>query len=100
MFTEDLSAFLDLGGFAVQATALNESAVQVQIPVIFDAAGSVSTTGLMGMAGTQPTCTLQTSDVVAAWQGWQLTINGDDYAAVAHTPDGTGLSILTLEKLA
>ena len=83
-----------------EATALDDHGASVQIPVIFDAAGAVSSTGLMGMAGTQPAVTLATADVVTDWQGWQLTINGATYAAVAHTPDGTGLSVLALEQVA
>lgn len=99
MFTEDLTAFFDLDGFAEQATGVNAFNEPVSFPVIFDAPGSVAAGGLYGMASSKPSATTASINVIDEWDRWELTIKGIQYAVVEHKPDGTGVSVLVLEAL-
>ncbi len=95
-FAEDLSAFFDTGnGFAVTATLAGG-----QVLGIFDQAYALANVGIAGMASTAPTFTLATSDVPASPAGASLVVNGTTYLVVEHQPDGTGMSVLILERAA
>lgn len=100
MFAEDLSAFFDLDGFADLAEGFGAHGQAVSFPVIFDAPAGVGNVGAYGMATSQPSVTTPTANVIEHWSGWELSIQGKTYAVVAHEPDGTGLSVLTLERMA
>lgn len=93
MFTEDLSAFMNVAEFATTVT-LNG----VPVSAIFDAAYALGSVGEYGMASSQPMLTLATADVPAAPVGQAVVANGVNYLVAAHEPDGTGLSRLLLEK--
>lgn len=69
------------------------------VDVIFDGAYVTSDVG-MGMANARPAITLATSDVPATPNGKPVIVNGVTYAIAAHEPDGTGVSVLLLERTA
>jgi hypothetical protein len=88
--TEDLAPFF--ADFAVDAT-VNGAAVRG----IFDNGFALGAVGI-GMAGTQPTLRLRTADVTADPVGQAVSVNAVAYTVAAHEPDGTGVSVLMLER--
>lgn len=60
---------------------------------IFDNAN----TAALGLLGSNPTFTCQSSDAVDA-KGLTLTVNGTSYTVREAKPDGTGFSLLELEE--
>jgi hypothetical protein len=88
--TEDLAPFF--ADFAVAAT-VNGAAVRG----IFDNGFALGAVGI-GMAGTQPTLRLRTADVAADPVGQAVSVNAVAYTVAAHEPDGTGISVLMLER--
>ena len=94
-FTEDLAPFFDTDEFAVDAT-LNGVAVRG----IFDNSYQLGDVGGQGMASTAPVLTLATTDVPASPVGKSVVINSVSFVVAAHEPDGTGVSLLLLEKAA
>jgi hypothetical protein len=88
--TEDLAPFF--ADFAVDAT-VNGQAVRG----IFDNGFALGSVGI-GMAGTQPTLRLRTADVAADPVGQAVSVNAVAYTVAAHEPDGTGMSMLMLER--
>ena len=94
-FAEDLSVFFNPAEFADSAT-LGGVAVQG----IFDKAYQFADVCGSGMASTQPVYTLATSAVPANPVGTTLVVGGVSYSVAAHEPDGTGMSLLLLERTA
>lgn len=93
-FSEDLSVFFDTGtGFAVSATLAGTA-----VRGIFDNAYELGAVGMAGMATTAPVFTLATSDVPAGAAGASLVVNGISFTVAEHQPDGTGVSLLLLER--
>ena len=92
-FAEDLSVFFNPTEFADSAT-LGGVAVQG----IFDKAYQLGDVGGAGMAQTAPVLTLATAGVPADPVGTTVVVNGVSYTVAAHEPDGTGVSLLLLEK--
>lgn len=94
-FVEDLSVFFnaDTQGF-VQATLAG-----VAVTGIFDAAYQLGDVGGNGMATVAPVFTLATSAVPANSVGQTLVVNAVNYTVAAHEPDGTGVSLLLLERV-
>jgi len=93
MFAEDHSTFFDTTlGFAQLATVGGAS-----VAVIFDNASSLGAVGPYGMASTQPSVTLPTTQVPADPVGTTVVVGGSTYLVAAHEPDGTGISRLLLE---
>jgi hypothetical protein len=88
--TEDLAPFF--ADFAVACT-VNGQAVRG----IFDNGFALGAVGI-GMAGTQPTLRLRTADVTADPVGQAVSVNAVAYTVAAHEPDGTGVSVLMLER--
>ena len=88
--TEDLAPFF--ADFAVPAT-VNGAAVRG----IFDNGFALGAVGI-GMAGTQPTLRLRTADVAADPVGQAVSVNAVAYTVAAHESDGTGVSVLMLER--
>ena len=90
---EDFTAFFQSSEFAVNATLAG-------LPVvgIFDSAYLQGDVGGNGMAGAQPMFTLATSEVPSSPVGTSLVVNATTYRVAAHEPDGTGVSILMLER--
>lgn len=95
MFTEDLSAFMNVAEFATSAT-LNGATVAA----IFDAPGALGSVGPYGMATSAPQLTIATASVPANPVGLPVVANGVNYLIAEHMPDGTGISVLVLEVAA
>ena len=94
MFAEDLSPFFDTTtGFAQLATVGG-----VAVGVIFDNGYALGNVGTLGMASSQPSITLKTSDVPISPVGTAVLIGSASYLVAAHEPDGTGISRLLLES--
>lgn len=68
---------------------------------VFDAPYAVAMRDGPGIAGDLPQYTLPTASVPQDWEGVALVIvqgrGAGSYVVRGHTPDGTGMSILTLE---
>lgn len=90
MFTEDLAPFF--ADFAVDATVAGQA-----VRGIFDNGFALGSVGV-GMAGTQPSLQVRTADVAADPVGQAVTVNTVAYNVAAHEPDGTGVSLLLLER--
>ena len=61
---------------------------------IFDAPSAE----MFGMGGSNPTFTCATADVVSIAEGQAVTINAVAYTVTAVKPDGTGVSVLHMDK--
>lgn len=94
MFPESLAPFFSLDEFAVEGL-LDGTAVRG----IFDQAYVAAGAG-MGMSSTVPAFTLPTASVPASPVGKLLAIGSVTYAVAEHEPDGTGVSLLALERTA
>ena len=67
------------------------------VQAVFDNGFALGSVGI-GMAGTQPTLRLRTADVAADPVGQAVSVNAVAYTVAAHEPDGTGVSVLMLER--
>ena len=95
MYAEDLTAFFDVdNGFAVTASFSGGSSAAC----IFDADYNAGLVGVSGMAAVQPAITLPTASVPASPIGTGVTVNSVAYTIAEHQPDGTGISVLYLER--
>jgi hypothetical protein len=92
-FTEDLSQFFNVAEFATPAT-LDGAAVAG----IFDAGYIQGLVGAAGIASTGTAYMLPTASVPANPVGKALVVNGTTYHVAEHQPDGTGVSLLLLER--
>ena len=92
-FAENLAPFFDAQGFASDATLAGAA-----VRGIFDNGSALGSVGVVGMASTQPSFTLPTAALPSPVVGSALVVSGQAYAVVAHEPDGTGVSLLLLEK--
>jgi hypothetical protein len=91
-FTKDLSAFIghDFG----QVVTLDGQPVSV----IFDNGYAFGDVGLIGMASSQPTICLPTSQVPADPIGKTVLVGAVSYQVATHEPDGAGVSHCKLER--
>ena len=85
---------------AVFAHLANTSATVngVAVTGIFDNGYSAGNVGGMGIASTQPTLTLSTASVPANPVGLTVVAASVTYTIAEHQPDGTGVSMLYLER--
>lgn len=91
MFVEDLAPFFDtVTGFAQACTFSNG----VTADCIFDNGYAEALQG----AGTTPTLTAATSTVATVVRGNTVTVNSVSYAVANVEADGTGVTILVLER--
>lgn len=88
-FAEALSPFFNVAEFASLAT-LDGAAVQG----IFDNAY----TEAFGMASRAPMFTLPTASAASATQASVLVVDGTTYRVTSVQPDGTGVTVLMLER--
>lgn len=102
-FVEDFSAFF--GDFATSVTIAG-----VSLKGIFDDPYALGNVGVSGMDSCRPTLTLPTVSVPAAviaqlddhstmLDDLRFAVHGNTYQIVGHEPDGTGMSVLALEKV-
>lgn len=95
MFAEDTSVYFDTTtGFAQLAT-LNG----VAVTGIFDSAYDQGIAGGMAMASTMPAFTLPTASVPTDPVGLPVVVSGVSYTVAECRSDGTGVSVLYLERL-
>lgn len=92
-FAEDLAPFFSDSDFAVQAVVDG-----VTLRGIFDNAYARGDIGALGMATTQPALRLPTAQVPASPRGKPVVVGAQNFKIVDHEPDGTGVSVLFLEK--
>lgn len=92
---EDFSVFFNPAEFADNATLGG-----VAVRGIFENAYELANVGLSGMAGSSPAFTLQTSAVPANPVGMVLVCSAIGYIVAEHQPNGTGVSVLILERSA
>lgn len=84
-----------------------------QVPAIFDAAYATAGVGTLGMASTRPVLLMPSSSVPRQVLSWlmyftqpfdpvdvQVTVEGVVYTITAVEPDGTGMTLLVLERTA
>lgn len=88
--TEDLSVFFD--EFAVDGTLAGES-----VRVIYDSPPDNPIDGI-GMAAAHPQVQIATASVPADVEGDTLVVPAGTFAVREHIPDGTGMSLLRLQK--
>ena len=67
---------------------------------VFDNAYQTGGAGQWGIATPQPRITLATAQGPANPVGQACAVAGGSYVVAAHEPDGTGISVLTLEAAA
>lgn len=72
----------------------------VRVPGLFENASTFATHSQIGYEHTAPTLTVETACVPSPAVGVEVSIGNDDYVVFAHEPDGTGLSLLLLERRA
>lgn len=100
MFTENLDDFLDVGDFAEAATYTPDGGAAVSINGIFDLTYvDIETGGGVPISGLKAVFTCKASDVAAEPEGDTVTARGVNYTIMVHQPDGTGLTLLVLEKV-
>lgn len=93
--TEDMDVFFSTDEFAHQAV-LNGRALMG----IFTDAFERLDVGAIGMSSVQPALTVPTADVPDLVEGLPLEVAGKRYTVAEHQPDGTGVSLLLLERVA
>lgn len=94
-FIEDLSEFFDTTyGFAVTATYNGVTSVNG----IFDAEYFETTAGFGGIQSSQPVFLCRAADMPSAVHGQTLVVNAVTYQIVGVEPDGSGITLLKLEK--
>lgn len=91
MFVESLAPFFD--EFTVQCTVNG-----VTRRGIFDTPYKLGAVASAGISALGPTLMLPTSQVSADPVGQAVVINATNYVVAAHEPDGTGVSVLVLER--
>lgn len=96
MFTEDLSPFFDaVNGFAEAVTYQGTS----QIDVIFDDAFvNVGVGQIGGVESRKPACLAIEADVPNVAHGHTILRGAVTYHVIGIEPDGTGVTLLVLEK--
>ncbi len=86
---DDLDGMLDLEVFAEQATVGG-----TVISAIFDAEYGEA----LWVSGTSPAIWCKSSDVDEVEVGDAVTVSGGSYAVAGIEPDGTGLTVLKLQR--
>jgi hypothetical protein len=89
-FTEPLAAFFDTDGFAVSATLAGVSVTGIFDNEYYEPMGEVQ--------GASPVFTLPTASASTAAHGQSLVIGATTYKVRGVEPDGTGVTLLRLEK--
>jgi len=92
---EDLDVFFSASEFATTATLAG-----VEILGIFESAYALASVGPAGMASENPVFTTKTSLLGNDVVGQEILIGETQYTVAEHQPDGTGLSLLVLERYA
>ena len=70
----------------------------VEILGIFESAYALASVGMAGMASENPVFTTKTSLIGPDVVGQAIVIGDVQYTVAEHQPDGTGISLLVLER--
>ena len=93
------AVFFDSDDFAVSATYTPSGGTATSISGIFDDTfETVETGGFIPVASSSPMFQVKTSDVSSAAEGDALTVNSTSYVIRVVMDDGTGVTMLQLEK--
>ena len=90
-FAEAMDAFFSTTDFAVTGTLAGASVTGIFDAAYFDPLGG-------DLQGAQPIFTLPTSSASSAAHGQNLVIGATTYKVRGVEPDGTGVTVLRLEK--
>jgi hypothetical protein len=91
MFTEDLAPFFSVSDFAVAATLNGASVVGIFDAAYYEPLGN-------DVQSATPIFTLPTTSASSAAHGQSLVIGATTYKVRGVEPDGTGITVLRLEK--
>lgn len=90
MVTEDIAAYMTMFG---QSVVVNGA----EINAIFDD-GFREALSEPGAESSMPRLTCRTSDVASAAHGQAVTVGASSFEVVGVEPDGTGVTVLMLER--
>lgn len=93
MFTEDLTEFFDTDELAVTATYAGVSWPGILENEYYEVPGEI------GVESSQPLFLCAAADVPTGIRGKTITVSGISYTVRGLRPDGTGITILVLEKV-
>ena len=85
----NLAPFFNAADFAVQATVRGRT-----INIIFDE----QYIDVEGVESSQPAATCQSADVADVEQDDALTVQGREFRIIGIQPDGTGVTVLRLQR--
>lgn len=97
MLAEDLSTFFNVADFAAPATAYDAHGIEHSFGVIFDAPVAAQFGGMV--ADETPSAICQSADVAGLTWDSGITIAGTAWMVTAATPDGTGVTRLSLREI-
>ncbi len=98
-FTSDLETMFDTDELAKTATYIRCGYPSVSIPVILEAPGAnASLAGGMEYETASPKVLCRTADVPKVSHGDAVTIDAKPYKVIGISPDGTGITTLTLSE--
>ena len=97
-FVEVFSEFYNTDDFAVNATYTPQGGSASTITGIFDEEYQLIDAGSVGVSGSTPVFECASSSVPAAAPGDTLVVNAVTFLVVEVQPDGTGVTVLILEK--
>ena len=95
----DRLAFLNPDEFGVEASYTLDGGPAVTINAIFDAEHTLAGIGDIDAATVEPQAVVRTADLPEGHgDGDTFTLNGTAYTVRFPEPDGTGMTVLRLEK--
>jgi hypothetical protein len=95
----DIDAFFATDAFGQMATYTRTGYPSVSIPVIFEAPGSIlPLADGTEIESTAPKVLCRTEDVLNAAHGDTVTVDSKTYKVIGISPDGTGITTLTLSE--
>jgi hypothetical protein len=98
-FEEDFSIFFDTSGFGDDFIYQPKIGSSLTLIGIFDAGYYAAPGGEVAVASNQPQIQYETAKIAdAPVYGEGITFKGIDYTIVGIEPDGTGTTILKLER--
>lgn len=99
MIDPDIDAFFATDVFGQMATYTRSEYPAVSIPVIFDAPGSAaSLADGTEYETTAPKVLCRTEDLPGVAHGDAVTVGSRQYKVIGISPDGTGVTTLTLSE--
>lgn len=99
MIDPDIDAFFATDVFGQIATYTRSGYPAVSIPVIYEAPGSVATLADgTEVETTAPKVLCRTEDLPSVSHGDTVTVDSKVYKVIGISPDGTGVTTLTLSE--